>query len=158
MAYYTMAEENNHRFLQLGWMLLLPKEFFLHPWLNTKTEFPQQIIIRLKKIYRHRNQSDPKIPGNESPQPPYLKFVTSVFALFPLLQMKIPQFKISTCPESVSGSFFPNGSVSSLTVLQARKINYSIQRKCQIINWMRISRSNQKISAHISTPMQRPRP
>ena len=38
MAYYTMAEENNHRFLQLGWMLLLPpQEYFLNSWLSTKT-------------------------------------------------------------------------------------------------------------------------
>ena len=33
-----MAEENNHRFLQLEWRLLLPpQEYFLHSWLSTKT-------------------------------------------------------------------------------------------------------------------------
>ena len=38
MAYYTMAEENNHRFLQLGWMLLFPpQEYFLNSWFSTKT-------------------------------------------------------------------------------------------------------------------------
>lgn len=158
MAYYTMAEENNHRFLQLGWMLLLPpQEYFLSSWLSTKT-VSMVDYHKTKKDLQAQELEWYKSPWKWKSSVPLSEVCRFCDCSFSIFQMKVPKFKISTCPESVSGSFFPNGSVLSLTVLQATKNNYSILRKCQIINWMRISRSNQKISVHISIPMQRPRP
>ena len=54
--------------------------------------------------------------------------------------------------------FFRKESALSLTGLQMTESYYSVLRNYQITNWMWISRSNQKIFAHISLPMQSPRP
>ena len=118
-----------------------------------RTPFPiwnQSAVI----LENNKSYSDAKVLGTESLQ----ASIPFMIALFPILQARIPKSKIPTWPESVSGNFFQKESALSLTGLQMTESYYSVLQNYQITNWMWISRSSQKIFAHISLPVQSPRP